>query len=375
MVTYNHEPYVGQAIESVLVQQTTFPVELVIGEDCSTDRTRDIVQAYAQLRPDVIRTRLAERNRGGKLIFVDALKHCRGEYVVILEGDDYFTDPRKLQRQADALDARPDWGLCFHPAQCLYEAGMSGPSLLPDGWDQSEASIVDLFERNFIATSGAMFRRRQVESLPDWFLQIEAGDWALHILNAAHGAIGFLPEVMSAYRIHSGGAWSSSSVERRVMSGFKLLSAVDHHFHGKFAAEIDSNRLRTLQWLFARWGHAADMAEKRAELIRVLAESCSPIGLDEDSESTTTGLRSAAAQPIVPADFDSLAEHLRQVLDEHARLKEAHRRWTKSLTYRVTREIQRPWKQLWSQWRRLRHDRGKPPASGDTSPAQTRRAA
>jgi glycosyltransferase involved in cell wall biosynthesis len=370
MVTYNHERYVAQAIESALAQQTTFAIEIVIGEDCSTDGTRRIVQQYAELHPDVIRTRLAERNQGGKLNFVDALKHCRGEYVVILEGDDYFTDPLKLQRQADALDARVDWGLCFHPARCLYEGDLTGPPLLPDGWDRAEASIVDLFERNFIATSGAMFRRRQVASLPAWFLEIEAGDWALHILNAAHGPIGFIPEVMSAYRIHSGGAWSSTSVERRVMSVFKLLSAVDHHFKGRYAREIDENRQQTLQWLFAEWRHAAEQAKKGSDYLRLLAGSYSPIGLSEEDQPTSSHGATAAMQLIDSSDAKAVAEHLQKLLEEHFWLKEAHRRWTRSIFYRIVREIQRPWKQLWSQWHRLRHDNGAAiSADGGESPS------
>ncbi|HMP08564.1 MAG TPA: glycosyltransferase, partial [Lacipirellulaceae bacterium] len=104
MVTYNHERYIAQAVESALAQQTTFPVEIVIGEDCSTDGTRAILAGLAERHPGIVRLRLADANQGAKRNFVGTFAACRGEYVTILEGDDYFTNPAKLQLQADALD-------------------------------------------------------------------------------------------------------------------------------------------------------------------------------------------------------------------------------------------------------------------------------
>ena len=92
MITYNQQRYIAQAINSALDQRTTFPIEIIVGEDCSTDGTREIVTELAKANPDRIRLRLAEENQGGKLNFVRTLEQARGEYVVILEGDDYFTD-------------------------------------------------------------------------------------------------------------------------------------------------------------------------------------------------------------------------------------------------------------------------------------------
>src|SRR6478752_3440632 len=109
--TYNHEAYIAQAVESVLEQRTNFGVEVLIGEDCSTDRTRQIICELAARHPDKIRLRLAEKNQGAGRNFADLFEHCRGEYVVILEGDDYWTSPNKLQIQVDTLDARPDWAM------------------------------------------------------------------------------------------------------------------------------------------------------------------------------------------------------------------------------------------------------------------------
>ena len=103
VLAYNQERYIAQAIQSALDQQTEFAIEIVIGEDCSTDRTRDILKRLAEDNPDLIRLLLREKNLGGTENFYDTLRQCRGEYVAMLEGDDYWTNPQKLQMQADAL--------------------------------------------------------------------------------------------------------------------------------------------------------------------------------------------------------------------------------------------------------------------------------
>jgi hypothetical protein len=111
MITYNHEPYIAQAIEGVLKQEIDFPMELVIGEDCSTDRTREIVMEYQKRYPDIIRAVLWKRNVGGRRNSRKVVELLRGKYVAFNEGDDYWTHPRKLQRQVDILQSRPEVGL------------------------------------------------------------------------------------------------------------------------------------------------------------------------------------------------------------------------------------------------------------------------
>lgn len=354
MITYNQDRYIAQAINSVLEQQTTFPIEIIIGEDCSTDDTRQIVEQLAAANPEVIQLRLAEQNQGGKLNFVGTLGQARGEYVVILEGDDYFTDPLKLQRQVEALDARPDWAICFHPARCHYEGNLHGPAVTPEGWDRSEATIIDLFDQNFIPTSGAMFRNRLFPSLPTWFMNVEAGDWALHILNAAHGNIGFLAEVMSAYRIHPAGTWSGRSVEQRVVSIFEMLTAVDHHFHGKYAEEIDRNRITAVRWMFGEWQNAVKSTRKAVEMLGIMTTGESPyrrviLGRDQGEQ--------VAGQEADSQDYKSTVRKLEALLDERAWLREAHREWTSSFAYKVSREIKRPWRQLRAKLRSLKRNR------------------
>lgn len=306
MVTYNQERYIGQAVESVLAQETNFPIEIVIGEDCSTDATRSILEGLAARRPECIRLLLAEKNRGGKLNFMQTFRKCRGEYVALLEGDDYWTCSTKLQRQVDALDTRQDWAICYHPAEIIYDDWRQAPGRWPATEQKPESTLVDLFNMDFIPTNAVVFRNRLFGDFPPWFAEITMGDWPLHILNASHGNIGFLPEVMSVYRVHSGGFWSSKSHADQMIAVMKMLTAVDHHFGGAYARPIEECRLNVLKYVI-------NEAKEANEALQQVAE---------------------------------FRSHHQGLLDEHRMLRDFYNEWGKSVAYRVAREAIRPFKQL-----------------------------
>jgi glycosyltransferase involved in cell wall biosynthesis len=113
MITFNHEPYIERAIEGVLMQERDFPIELVIGEDCSTDGTRELVLRYQKERPDTIRVIMSGHNVGAVANELRTDRACRGKYIAFCEGDDYWHDPLKLQKQVDYLESHPEVGLVF----------------------------------------------------------------------------------------------------------------------------------------------------------------------------------------------------------------------------------------------------------------------
>jgi glycosyltransferase involved in cell wall biosynthesis len=251
MVAYNQERFIAQAIESILAQKVNFPIEIVIGEDCSTDNTAAIIRDLVAKAPGVIRPRFAEQNCGAKENFLSTIPTCRGEYVAMLEGDDYWTCDDKLQLQVDALDAHPEWAICFHPTACVYEDGMQGQSFYPLNWTQDEATLEDLLSANFIPTNAVVFRNNLRGQFPPWFRELKLGDWPMHILNAAYGNIGFLPQVMSAYRVHRNGIWNGETPSARIAAIFKMFTAIDHHFAGRFTPGIEQYRLNAVGGLMA----------------------------------------------------------------------------------------------------------------------------
>jgi glycosyltransferase involved in cell wall biosynthesis len=226
MVTYNHERYIAQALDSALEQVTDFDFEIIVGEDCSTDRTREIVRDYAARAGGRVRLFARERNLGLSENLRRSWAACRGEYIAILEGDDYWTDSRKLQRQADALEAHPEWALCFHRARVINEDGR--PPLLEPAEDDfpTESTLHDLLLRNFIVNVSVMYRGGLVKEVPQSFQRVVHQDWPLHILHARHGKAGYLPDVMGVWRHHPGGLWSAESECRRwtwIIDCFDLL--------------------------------------------------------------------------------------------------------------------------------------------------------
>ena len=113
-ITYNHEPFIAKTIEGVLMQQVNFRIELIIAEDCSTDGTRAICQQYAEQYPALIRLITSESNVGAIANERRAMQAARGKYIAFCEGDDYWTDPLKLQKQVDFLESHPDYSVTFH---------------------------------------------------------------------------------------------------------------------------------------------------------------------------------------------------------------------------------------------------------------------
>lgn len=213
MITYNQERFIGQAIESVLMQKTDFSVELVIGEDCSTDSTAEIVKGYATKYPDNIVVRYNTSNIGMMPNVIKTLQECRGKYIAMLEGDDYWTDPNKLQEQVDFLELNPGFVFCFHDALILKQK--TGETKVRIGEDIID-EVVDLksviVQKN-IPTASLVFRNRVInfEDLPGWYSKTLQGDYGLVILLAEKGLGKFLRNVMSVYRIHDGGVWSGNS--------------------------------------------------------------------------------------------------------------------------------------------------------------------
>lgn len=213
-LTYNHEKYIAQAIEGFLMQKTNFRFEIIIGEDCSTDKTRMILDDYASKHPDTIRLITSKVNVGANKNAVRVFKAVKGKYIAICDGDDYWTDPLKLQKQVDFLENNTNYIMCGHYSKRVSENDEINyvnfnPRPLTYSFDdvmaggKTEISTLTLVFRN-----SADIRRMFVA---DWFLKCNAPDKFIKLYTTFVSGknIYILPETMSCYRLHAGGSWSS----------------------------------------------------------------------------------------------------------------------------------------------------------------------
>ena len=206
-LTYNHEKFISKAIESALVQKCSYKIEMIISDDCSTDNTVEIIKEYAAKYPGIIKPIFNAKNLGPKKNNVQCLTACTGKYIAGLEGDDYWTDTYKLQKQIDFLESNPDFIVTGHNIKELTD----GNYIIP------EISVKD-YTRLGLNNTGfstpcytcSLVWRNVINPWPDILYKSPIGDWIIISLLMARGDLMIMPDVMGVYRKHTG-MWSSQS--------------------------------------------------------------------------------------------------------------------------------------------------------------------
>ena len=230
MITYNHENYIRKAIEGVLNQKTNFEIELIIANDNSPDSTDRVVQDYMDQHPNggTINYLKNSVNIGMMPNFANALQKCSGKYIALCEGDDYWTDDLKLQKQVDFLENNSDYAICFHKVS-IDENGQ----IMADNITKKVAqktTILDLAKGNYIHTCSVVYRNHMFEKFPEYFYTSPIGDYFLHLLNSQYGAIHYIDENMAHYRVHSTSYWSSKQQEERVKIWIGFIENIKENF-------------------------------------------------------------------------------------------------------------------------------------------------
>lgn len=200
LITYNHAKYIRQAIDGVLMQKVDFHWELIIADDCSTDGTKEILLVYKEKYPDQIKLILQSKNVGAAQNWVDLMISPKSKYTAYFEGDDYWTNPDKLQNQIDFLESNPDYSLCFHDMLVVWENGSVDPYSYCKQLKRSDFTINDIIKSYFIPTAGLVFRTKCLNPLPDWIGEIVNGDYALQLLCGMYGKVQYIDEQMAVYR-------------------------------------------------------------------------------------------------------------------------------------------------------------------------------
>lgn len=205
--TFNHVNYIEKCLDGFLMQGTDFEFEILINDDASTDGTSEILQEYKRKHPDMITIVSHDTNqyqqgvRGMMKKFL--LPIAKGEYICTCEGDDYWTDPKKLQVQVDFMDKNDDYALCFHPVLVKWEDSSKEDIIFPE--NKEDFSLLSLLKDNFIQTTSVMYRRQDYSKIsPD---NIIPTDWYTHLFHAQFGKIGFIDKIMAVYRRNNGGIW------------------------------------------------------------------------------------------------------------------------------------------------------------------------
>jgi glycosyltransferase involved in cell wall biosynthesis len=198
MITYNHEKYISQAIEGVIMQQTSFPIELIIGEDCSTDNTRKICIEYQKKYPEIIKLRLPESNIGIIHNFLETMLESKGKYIAICEGDDYWTDPLKLQRQIEFLKQNQEFSACCHQTKVIYESNIYSVHDFATV-NSNVIKLSDILNGRIFHTASVVFKSEIIKKHP-LPLNILSADRALNFLLVSFGSIYFFKESMCVYR-------------------------------------------------------------------------------------------------------------------------------------------------------------------------------
>jgi glycosyltransferase involved in cell wall biosynthesis len=247
MITYNHEQYIRQSIEAVLSQVTNFDFQLVIGEDNSTDSTKAICHEFAERYPDKIKLITASANVGMSKNFLRSYKACEGKYIAFCEGDDYWTDAHKLQKQVDFLEANPNYCACFHNVQMKEErTGTLGAERTSesDNWILHKSLAKDSFDTTdllgpwFIPSLSVVFVNYSSFDLPGWFHNCPFGDLPFMLLLSLRGNFKYLDEVMGVYRIHNSGATAAHKAYDKIIMMVYIYASFDIHTNYKFHEAI-----------------------------------------------------------------------------------------------------------------------------------------
>jgi glycosyltransferase involved in cell wall biosynthesis len=235
LMVFNNEPYIREAIEGILMQQTNFLVEIVVGDDFSTDNTLDIIKEYNAtewiyfniLKRSVNGSYYKKRKRLGRIYnFINIIENCNGKYLALCDGDDYWTDPLKLQKQVDFLEGNPDYNICFHRASLLQE-NMFKLHEIPCPFESISFKYIELLKHyNFITTASVFVRKPLNVKLPRWFKNIPFGDLAFYQIVSKHKKIKCLADTMSVYRIHNEGIYSKLNSYQKMVQYLHFYSNI-----------------------------------------------------------------------------------------------------------------------------------------------------
>jgi glycosyltransferase involved in cell wall biosynthesis len=247
LITYNHVKYIRKAIESVLMQKVDFSWELIIADDFSTDGTREIILEYKDNHPNLLKLIFQKNNVGPAQNWIDLITAPTTKYIAYIEGDDYWIDPLKLQKQVDLLEVYPQYSFCFHNALVLNENLIINPYYFNKPNQKIISTVEDLINNWYISSSSLFFHRKHIDNLPEWFSNLYSGDYALELILASKGDGYYSNDIMSVYRQNSGNLSSQYNNLKVVQSHIELFNSFNQFTNFIFDNLIEG-RINQLKW-------------------------------------------------------------------------------------------------------------------------------
>lgn len=251
-ITYNHEAYIRSALDGFLMQETDFSYEILIHDDASEDGTADIIREYAELYPDIIKPILREENQYSKGIYnisVFNFPRAQGKYIAMCEGDDYWTDPRKLKKQVDYLQSHPDCSLCFHSAGIVSVDGSRAEGMMRPYRRSRRVEPEEIVDKTAgYPTASLVFPAWIVKDLPDYYLNCPVGDIPMQLMMACAGYAWYMDDPMCVYRVGVASSWTSlmkqgdyENKQRKYYQQMKeMYESFDRSSHGRFHQQAES---------------------------------------------------------------------------------------------------------------------------------------
>jgi len=243
VVSYNHRPYIGEAMESILQQDTDFKYEIVVADDCSTDETLAVIREFQSKYPDIIRILDSDVNLGITRNYQRGFAACQGEYLAVLEGDDYWLGKDRLQTLVHFMDEHLECVMAFN--RILYK-NTAVPNCRPLQWDTNFSyelkSGADLAYRNFIGNfSACIYRSEAIAQQPETLYDLKTYDWLFNLSISRLGLIAYLPQIRSVYRQHSNGTWSGMSGVDQLAEMLRIIPIYDSFLQGVYAPQFQAH--------------------------------------------------------------------------------------------------------------------------------------
>lgn len=303
MIAYNKEAYIDEAIRGVVRQKGHFRLRLIIMDDCSTDRTPEIIEQWRQQYPDIITAIRNPRNLGLQGNYIEGFKHCSGDYLAVCDADDYWFYRRKLARQIDYMERHPECAITFHRVVNYYEN--TGEKSLSNGGQQPDTTINDLARGNYITNLSVVYRRRLVDlrNLPQWIHSDRAPDYAFHMLYASHGPIHYFRRPMGVYRQSAAGNWSmADQFDRQKMAlnvRRNLIGELSDHPKAIDGLRIAARNILLVMQQCADTDERRDFVNRQAKELGILLPESSSTQPPAQRRRLLTRLRAAVSR-LVP---------------------------------------------------------------------------